>query len=102
VALCHHSNGLLPPGPLRGSSRRPARHTWDHLGTTNTQHNFANLAPWTDLLFGTYHRPPDDEERWPLGNPGEPDKGYLEHLASPFRARREREEVLPSAEPTPR
>jgi sterol desaturase/sphingolipid hydroxylase (fatty acid hydroxylase superfamily) len=84
-ALFIHSNVRLPLGPLRVLFGAPELHHWHHLETTDTKHNFANLAPWTDLLFGTYHRPPAGEETWPLGNPGEPVRGYLEHLVSPFR-----------------
>jgi sterol desaturase/sphingolipid hydroxylase (fatty acid hydroxylase superfamily) len=83
-AIFIHSNVRLPLGPLRWMFGAPELHHWHHLETTDTQHNFANLAPWTDLLFGTYYVPPGDET-WPLGNPGEPTRGYLEHLVSPFR-----------------
>ncbi|MFO0599595.1 MAG: sterol desaturase family protein [Myxococcaceae bacterium] len=83
-ALFIHSNVRLPLGPLRVMFGAPELHHWHHLETRDTKHNFANLAPWTDLVFGTYHRPPGDEERWPLGNPGEPDRGYFHHLVSPF------------------
>lgn len=85
-AIFIHSNVRLPLGPLRVLFGAPELHHWHHLETRDTQHNFANLAPWTDLLFGTYHRPPPTEpEAWPLGNPGEPDRGYWAHLLSPFR-----------------
>jgi len=83
-AIFIHSNVRLPLGPLRFLFGAPELHHWHHLETTNTQHNFANLAPWTDLLFGTYFVPPPGEEKWALGNPGEPTRGYLENLASPF------------------
>lgn len=83
-AIFIHSNVRLPLGPLRLLLGAPELHHWHHLETSDTRHNFANLAPWTDLLFGTYHCPEGDEERWPLGNPGEPERSYLEHLASPF------------------
>ncbi len=56
------------PGPLRALFGAPGLH------------HFANLAPWTDLLFGAYHLPP-----------GEPPRGYFGHLVSPFR---------PAARPT--
>jgi sterol desaturase/sphingolipid hydroxylase (fatty acid hydroxylase superfamily) len=85
-AIFIHSNVRLPLGPLRVLFGAPELHHWHHLETTDTQHNFANLAPWTDLLFGTYHRPPEGDETWPLGNPGEPARGYLEHLVSPLRS----------------
>lgn len=83
-AIFIHSNVRLPLGPLRVLFGAPELHHWHHLETTDTRHNFANLAPWTDLLFGTYHCPRGDET-WPLGNPGEPVRGYLEHLVSPVK-----------------
>lgn len=83
-AIFIHSNVRLPLGPLRVLFGAPELHHWHHLETPDTKHNFANLAPWTDLLFGTYHVPPPGEETWPLGNPGEPPRGYLAHLLSPF------------------
>lgn len=86
-AIFIHSNVKLPLGPLRVLFGAPELHHWHHLETTDTKHNFANLAPWTDLLFGTYHCP-EGEETWPLGNPGEAPRGYLAHLVSPFRAAR--------------
>jgi len=86
-AIFIHSNVRLPLGPLRVLFGAPELHHWHHLETTDTKHNFANLAPWTDLLFGTYHRP-EGEETWPLGNPGEPERGYLEHLVSPLKVTR--------------
>ena len=85
-AIFIHSNVRLPLGPLRVLFGAPELHHWHHLETTDTRHNFANLAPWTDLLFGTYHCPPG-EETWPLGNPGEPVRGYFAHLVSPFLPR---------------
>lgn len=84
-AIFIHSNVRMPLGPLRVLFGAPELHHWHHLETTETKHNFANLAPWTDLLFGTYHRPPAGDETWPLGNPGEPERGYWEHLVAPFR-----------------
>jgi len=82
-ALFIHSNVRVPLGPLRVLFGAPELHHWHHLETTETKHNFANLAPWTDLLFGTYHRP-EGEETWPLGIPGEPERSWPQHLAAPF------------------
>ena len=84
---------------LRALFGAPELHHWHHLETAVTQHNFANLAPWTDLLFGTYHVPPGDES-WPLGNPGEPPRGYFAHLVSPFR-RTARPPVQSAVSPSP-
>jgi sterol desaturase/sphingolipid hydroxylase (fatty acid hydroxylase superfamily) len=93
-ALFIHSNVRVPLGPLRVLFGAPELHHWHHLETTETKHNFANLAPWTDLLFGTYHRPEEGEERWPLGIPGEPERSWPQHLAAPF-------EVTPRADAAP-
>ena len=83
-AIFIHSNVRIPLGPLRVLFGAPELHHWHHLETTDTKHNFANLAPWTDVVFGTYYCPPGEEETWPLGNPGEPTRGYFAHLASPL------------------
>lgn len=83
-AIFIHSNVRMPVGPLRWLLGAPELHHWHHLETRETKHNFANLAPWTDWLFGTYHRP-EGEETWPLGNPGEAERNYVEHLISPFK-----------------
>lgn len=84
-AIFIHSNVRLPLGPLRVLFGAPELHHWHHLETAHTQHNFANLAPWTDLLFGTYFCPPPGPETWPLGNPGEAPRSYLAHLLAPLR-----------------
>ena len=46
---------------------------------------FANLAPWTDLLFGTYHCPRD--QRHEVGLPQRPRKSYLSRIFWPHRDR---------------
>jgi sterol desaturase/sphingolipid hydroxylase (fatty acid hydroxylase superfamily) len=87
-AIFIHSNVRLPLGPLRVLFGAPELHHWHHLETAETRHNFANLAPWTDLLFGTYHCP-EGPETWPLGNPGEAPRSYLGYLVAPFAPRRQ-------------
>jgi hypothetical protein len=42
-------------GRLRVLLGAPELH---HSAVPRTLHNFSNLAPWTDVLFGTYHCPP--------------------------------------------
>jgi sterol desaturase/sphingolipid hydroxylase (fatty acid hydroxylase superfamily) len=60
----------------------PELHHWHHHATARVS-NFANLAPWTDLLFGTYHLP-KGEENWPLGLTEPFPKSYLGMLLTPF------------------
>jgi sterol desaturase/sphingolipid hydroxylase (fatty acid hydroxylase superfamily) len=76
-----HSNVRLPIGPLRLLVGAPELHHWHHLRTDRTRHNFSNLAPWTDLLFGTYHCPAD--QRLELGLPGAVRKPYLGWILAP-------------------
>ncbi len=83
-AIFIHSNVRMPLGPLRVLLGAPELHHWHHLKSDRAQ-NFANLAPWTDLLFGTYHCP-SGPERWELGVPAPYPTGYLGMLAHPFRA----------------
>jgi sterol desaturase/sphingolipid hydroxylase (fatty acid hydroxylase superfamily) len=76
-----HSNVRLPLGPLRILVGAPELHHWHHASVARTAHNFSNLAPWTDVLFGTYHCPPHQDHE--LGMPGQPVKSYLGWLLRP-------------------
>lgn len=76
-----HSNVRLPLGPLRVLVGAPELHHWHHVVTERTEHNFSNLAPWTDVLFGTYHCP--DDQRFAVGLPGTPARSYLGWLIRP-------------------
>ena len=75
-----HSNVRLPIGPLRYLIGAPELHHWHHAAV-RTRHNFSNLAPWTDLVFGTYHCPPHQHHE--LGVPGLAERGYLGWLFPP-------------------
>jgi sterol desaturase/sphingolipid hydroxylase (fatty acid hydroxylase superfamily) len=86
-AIFVHSNVRVPLGPLRILFGAPELHHWHHARVRRTAHNFANLAPWIDLLFGTYHRP-KGEERYPLGVDEPFPKGYLGQLLGPLLPRR--------------
>jgi sterol desaturase/sphingolipid hydroxylase (fatty acid hydroxylase superfamily) len=88
-AVLIHSNTRLPLGPLGFLLGDPALHHWHHARVPVTRHNFANLAPWLDWLFGTYHRP-EGPERYPLGLLQPHAGGYLAQLAAP---------LLPGVEP---
>jgi sterol desaturase/sphingolipid hydroxylase (fatty acid hydroxylase superfamily) len=83
-AIFVHSNVRVPLGPLRVLLGAPELHHWHHARLATTQHNFANLAPWMDLLFGTYHRP-EGSEAYALGLTDPWPRGYVAQLARPFR-----------------
>lgn len=77
-----HSNVSLSVGPLRYLLGAPELHHWHHA-RGRTAHNFANLAPWLDVLFGTYHRP-TGPETYPLGLDEPWPRRYLAQLLRPF------------------
>lgn len=83
-AIFIHSNVRLPLGPLGFLLGSPELHHWHHARVERTRHNFANLAPYMDWLFGTYHRP-TGEERWALGLAEPFPRGYLAQLFVPLR-----------------
>lgn len=79
-----HSNVRIPLGPLGILVGAPALHHFHHARDQGEGHNFANLAPWLDVLFGTYRRPPS-EERYALGLSEPSPGGYVGLLLRPFR-----------------
>lgn len=81
-----HSNVRVPLGPLRWLLGAPEVHAWHHARHPGKVANFANLAPWCDLLFGTYHCPAPGED-WELGLPEPLSERYLDLLL--LRDRRE-------------
>jgi sterol desaturase/sphingolipid hydroxylase (fatty acid hydroxylase superfamily) len=85
-AIFIHSNVHLPLGPLRVLFGAPDLHHFHHQKVRETTHNFANLAPWLDLAFGTYFRP-RGPETYPLGLTEPFPRGYLAQLVAPFRPR---------------
>ncbi|APR77289.1 Sterol desaturase [Minicystis rosea] len=56
-AVFIHANVRLPIGPLRWLLGAPELHHFHHARVPETRHNFSNLAPWVDVIFGTYHCP---------------------------------------------
>jgi len=78
-----HSNVRLPVGPLKYLLGAPELHHWHHARVERTAHNFANLAPWCDLLFGTYHCP-TGPETYELGLTQPFPKSYLGQLVTPL------------------
>ena len=95
-----HSNVRLPLGPLRILFGAPELHHFHHARVPRTEHNFANLAPWLDIVFGTYHCP-KPSETYGLGLCSPWPRGYWAQLVRPFRrSRRHRiEDALPAELP---
>lgn len=81
-AIFIHSNVRLPLGPLRWIFGAPELHRWHHADVARTRHNFANVAPWLDVVFGTHYLP--DGEDYALGLSESWPRGYLAQLANPF------------------
>jgi sterol desaturase/sphingolipid hydroxylase (fatty acid hydroxylase superfamily) len=84
-AVLVHANVRIPLGPLKWLLGAPQLHHWHHARTPRTIHNFANLAPWIDIVFGTHHDP-GPAAVYPLGA-DVPPRSYLGHLLAPFRPR---------------
>ena len=82
-AIFIHSNVRIPLGPLRLLFGGPELHHWHHARVERTRHNFANVAPWVDVLFGTHHMP-DGEETYAVGLKEPWPEGYFAQLARPF------------------
>lgn len=78
-----HSNARLPVGPLGLLLGEPELHHWHHLKHARVTHNYANLAPYLDKVFGTFHRP-GGAENWELGLPTPFPKSYFGQLVAPF------------------
>jgi sterol desaturase/sphingolipid hydroxylase (fatty acid hydroxylase superfamily) len=89
-AIYIHSNARLPVGWLRYVLGAPELHHWHHAKEPGRTANFANLAPWCDLLFGTFHLPPDPSTAWDLGVPGDTPRPWWRHLVEPLLARTSR------------
>ena len=89
-AIFVHSNVKLPLGPLLYLFGSPQLHRWHHSRDGMARHNFANLAPYVDLLFGTFYRPAAaGDETWEVGLGERYPSSYPGQLWRPF--------VMPSA-----
>ncbi len=82
-AIFIHSNVRVPLGPLRVLFGAPELHHYHHARVPRTLHNFANLAPWLDVLFGTYYLP-SEHESYELGLTDPWPRGYVAQLLRPF------------------
>ena len=80
-----HANVALDVGWLRFVMGAPALHHHHHARDAARVANFANLAPWIDVVFGTYARP-TGPERYALGVPEAAPRGYVALLLWPFRS----------------
>jgi sterol desaturase/sphingolipid hydroxylase (fatty acid hydroxylase superfamily) len=60
-----HANVRVPLGPLGLLVGDPVLHRYHHCKNPPRVANFANLAPYLDVVFGTHHRPAD--ENYDLG-----------------------------------
>ena len=88
-----HSNVRVPLGPLRWLFGAPELHHWHHARDERVNHNgsllappganYANTAPWLDVLFGTHHVP--DRTDYALGLREPIPGGYFAQLWYPFR-----------------
>jgi sterol desaturase/sphingolipid hydroxylase (fatty acid hydroxylase superfamily) len=91
-----HSNVALPLGPVRFVLGAPELHHFHHARVERTAYNFANLAPWLDVVFRTYHRPVG-AQTYELGLIDAWPKGYVAQLLRPFRSRDAALDQKPSA-----
>jgi len=87
-AVFVHSNVRLPLGPLRWMFGAPELHHWHHARAS--RHNFANLAPYLDWVFGTHFTPRGEpgEERFELGLDETIGESWPALVLSPFLPRR--------------
>ncbi len=79
-----HSNVRLDPGWLRFVVGAPALHHHHHARDAAPVANYANLAPWIDVVFRTYARPAGPAT-YALGVVEPAPRGYLALLVWPFR-----------------
>ena len=84
-AIYIHSNVRLPIGPLRMLLGAPELHHWHHDSARDAG-NYANISPLMDILFGTYHCPGHEPERFGLSEPAP--KTYLGYMIQPLLPRR--------------
>lgn len=79
-AIFVHSNVSLPLGPLKWIVGAPELHHWHHA--REARHNYANLAPYLGLAFGTHHCP--SHSGYALGIDRPSPKRYIALLAWPI------------------
>lgn len=97
-AILIHANVRIPLGPVRMMFGAPALHHWHHARRRDVG-NYANLAPWLDWLFGTYHRAPQEPDDLGIEEPHP--RGYFALLVWPFIGNAWRAALRPSWSRTP-
>ena len=75
---------MLSAHQVRNKQRAAVRRREDDVEEDEITSGELNLAPYLDLLFGTYHRP-RGPETYPLGLTEPWPRRYLAQLARPFR-----------------
>ena len=83
-AIFIHSNVRLALGPLAWLLGSPQWHRWHHAKHPGAVANFANLAPWCDVLFGTHHPGVQGDETFELGVPEVWPSSYPAQLLAPL------------------
>ena len=85
-AIGLHANLDWDFGPLRKVIASPVFHRWHHSRETDALNkNFAGLFPLWDLLFGTFHMPPNRLPR-AFGTTSPVPDGFLSQLTYPFQS----------------
>ncbi len=84
-AVYIHSNVRLPLGPLRLVLGSPEIHHWHH-DRDREAGNYANLSPLMDIIFGTYHCPDHEPERYGIDEPSP--RTWLGHMVMPLLPKR--------------
>lgn len=64
-----HTNVRMPLGPIGFLFGDPVLHRWHHAKVDRCRHNFANVAPYLDWIFGTHHRPAGEDYELGLSEP---------------------------------
>lgn len=84
-AVYIHSNVRLPLGPLRLVLGSPEIHHWHH-DRDRAAGNYANLSPLMDIIFGTFHCPDHEPERYGIDEPSP--RTWLGHMVMPLLPKR--------------
>jgi sterol desaturase/sphingolipid hydroxylase (fatty acid hydroxylase superfamily) len=91
-AVLVHANVRIPLGPFKWLLGAPQLHHWHHARVPRTTHNFANLAPFIDVVFRTHHDPGPDAV-YAMGA-DVPPRSYVGHLLAPLLPRSMADAVL--------